>query len=114
VLRTINMNYGKRSRTGPKGIVQGIARSSTCTKAHAGYGSWRRPRRVEYISACIFASGESQVSLSVSLRAGRFETGSWAAIVSVQSLESEYYWKNGHLSILWKANWNANQILKKI
>jgi len=26
VLRTINMNYGKRSRTGPKGIVRGIAR----------------------------------------------------------------------------------------
>lgn len=83
VLRTINMNYGKRSRTGPKGIVRGIARSHICTKAHAGYGSRRRPRRAEYmyVSACIFVSVVAQVSLSVSLKADRFKSESRASVV---------------------------------
>lgn len=69
VLRTINMNYGKRSRTGPKGIARGIVRC-IYESTRSEYGSRRSPRR-EYI--VVHFCEVAGVAFRFSERADRFD-----------------------------------------
>lgn len=101
-LTWIMVNARGPDRKGSSGASRD--RAYVCRKAHAGYGFRRRPRRAEYISACIFASGVAGVAFRFS-ESGPFQE--WVG--------SSRYCQCNHLNrsrILKVWNWLCYRVLK--